>query len=234
MRTVAVVLAGGSGQRLGGDLPKQLRLLAGRPLVEHCVRAFDRAPGVGEVLVVMPAALTGRAAELLGDRYPKLRGVIAGGAERSGSVRRALDAIAEGDGTGEADTGVLLHDAARPLVDQRIIADCVTGLGRCQALGVVLPATDTIVRVTSGTMGVMPPRDLLGHCQTPQAFRLAVIRDAYRLAAGDPAGVPATDDCGVVLRYRPDVAVHVVPGSPRNVKITYPDDLRVAELLLAG
>ena len=230
MRTVAVVLAGGSGLRLGGSTPKQLQLLAGRTLLEHCVAAFDAAPGIDEVLVVMPADLTGTAARLLGDRYPKASQVIAGGIDRPGSTRRAIDHLSQPAG---AECNVLFHDAARPLVDQRIIADCVAALEDCEALGVVVPTTDTIAELSDGVMTAIPPRDSLGRCQTPQGFRLSVIRRAYERAAADPGGFTATDDCGIVLRYLPDVKVRAVPGSERNLKITYPGDFLIAEAVLA-
>ena len=131
-----------------------------------------------------------------------------------------------------ADCGVLLHDAARPLVDQRIIAECVAALGEHEAAGVAVPASDTIVITANGVMHTMPRRETLWRCQTPQCFRLPVITRAHELAAADPDFSP-TDDCGVVLRYLPDVQVHVVPGSERNIKITYPQDLAIAELMLA-
>jgi 2-C-methyl-D-erythritol 4-phosphate cytidylyltransferase len=233
MRTVAVVLAGGSGRRFGGELPKQLRLLAGRTLVEHCVAAFDQAPGVDDVLVVIGEEFVAETAAQLGP-YRKLIGVIPGGAARSDSTRQAIAALRDRS-PGAADSQVLLHDAARPLVDQRIIADCVLALRTHEAVGVVVPASDTIVIVDGDVMTSMPRRDRLRRCQTPQGFRLPVIRRAYELAQADPAfadQVP-TDDCGVVLRYLPEVAVAVVPGSERNFKITYPDDLRVAESLLS-
>src|ERR1022692_1725284 len=232
MRTVAVVLAGGSGVRLGGTTPKQLQLLAGRTLLEHCVAAFDTAPGVGEIVVVMPADLIADATQILGGRYGKVSQVIAGGADRPGSTSRAIDLLSRG---GE-DCNVLFHDAARPLVDQRIIADCVAGLAGCEAVGVVVPTADTIVELAGGVMTSIPPRESLGRCQTPQGFRLSVIRRAHQLAAADPgAGAfSATDDCGIVLRYLPEVEVRAVPGSERNLKITYPADLRIAESLLAA
>ncbi len=230
MRTVAVVLAGGSGVRLGGGTPKQLQLLAGRTLLEHCVAAFDAAPGVDEVVVVMPAGLVGEAERILAGRYAKLSHVIAGGADRPGSTSQAINLLSR-DGQ---DCNVLFHDAARPLVDQRIIADCVAGLENCQALGVVVPTADTIAQLADGVMTSIPPRESLGRCQTPQGFRLSVIGRAYRLAAADPdaAAFRATDDCGIVLRYLPDVQVRAVPGSERNLKITYPGDLRIAEAAL--
>jgi 2-C-methyl-D-erythritol 4-phosphate cytidylyltransferase len=230
MRTVAVVLAGGSGARLGGTTPKQLQLLAGRTLLEHCVAAFDAAPGVDEIVVVMPAGLIAEATQILGSR-PKVSQIIEGGTDRPGSTSRAIDLLSR---SGE-DCNVLFHDAARPLVDQRIIADCVAGLAKCEALGVVVPTADTIVELADGVMTSIPPRESLGRCQTPQGFRLSVIRRAYQLAAADrESGVfQATDDCGIVLRYLPDVPVRAVSGSERNLKITYPGDLRIAEATLA-
>jgi 2-C-methyl-D-erythritol 4-phosphate cytidylyltransferase len=239
MRTVAVVLAGGSGLRLGGPVPKQLQLLAGRTLLEHSVTAFEQAPGVDEIIVVLPADFVAEGARLLGAEYRKLGKIIAGGADRPGSTRCAIDFLS-GNGRSEAarpdaDCNVLFHDAARPLVDQRIIADCVAGLAECEALGVIVPTTDTIVHLDDGLMRSIPPRESLGRCQTPQGFRLSVIRRAHELAAADPGGAAfrPTDDCGIVLRYLPDVPVRVVLGSERNLKITYPGDLRIAEAALA-
>jgi 2-C-methyl-D-erythritol 4-phosphate cytidylyltransferase len=229
MRMVAVVLGGGVGQRLGAGMPKQLLTLGGRTLVERCVAAFETAPGIDEILVVMARGYTGQVEALLAGRYPKVTGVIEGGQARPDSVRAALAAIASR--AGGADCGVLLHDAARPLVDQRIIADCVAALGVHDAAGVAVPASDTMVITENGVMHSVPPRERLFRCQTPQCFRLSVIARAHELAAADPEFAP-TDDCGVVLRYLPDVAVHIVPGSERNIKITYAQDLAVAEVLL--
>jgi 2-C-methyl-D-erythritol 4-phosphate cytidylyltransferase len=230
MRTVAVVLGGGTGQRIGAAVPKQLLKLGGRTLLEHCVAAFEQAPGVDEILVVMAADWVEQVRGMLAEGgYTKVTGVIAGGAARPDSTRVALAAIAGGG----SDQGVLLHDAARPLVDQRIIADCVAALAVHEAAGVAVPASDTMVITNDGVMHSMPKRETLWRCQTPQCFRLAVIVRAHQLAAADPDFAP-TDDCGVVLRYLPGVDVHIVPGSERNLKITYPQDLAVAEALLAG
>jgi 2-C-methyl-D-erythritol 4-phosphate cytidylyltransferase len=229
MRMVAVVLGGGVGQRLGAAVPKQLLTLGGRTLVERCVAAFETAPGIDEILVVMARGYTGQVEELLAGGYPKVAGVIEGGQARPDSVRAALAAIAARAGDG--DCGVLLHDAARPLVDQRIIADCVAALRVHDAAGVAVPASDTMVITGHGVMQSMPRRETLHRCQTPQCFRLSVISRAHELAAADP-GFSPTDDCGVVMRYLPDVPVHIVPGSERNIKVTYPQDLAVAEALL--
>jgi 2-C-methyl-D-erythritol 4-phosphate cytidylyltransferase len=228
MRTVAVVLAGGTGERFGTGVPKQLLPFAGRPLIEHSVAAFDEAPAVDSVLVVMAAGHADRAREVLaGCGYRKLAGVIDGGPSRVESTRCAIEAL----GAGECD--VLFHDAARPLVDQRIIADCVAALAACRAVGVAVPSSDTIAVVSDGVITAIPRRDSLVRLQTPQGFRLSVIRRAHELAAVDPGfgDLPATDDCGIVLRYLPDVGVHIVPGSERNLKITFPRDLAVADVL---
>ena len=230
MRMVAVVLGGGVGQRLGAGMPKQLLTLGGTTLVERCVAAFQTAPGIDEILVVMARGFTGQVQALLADSYPKVTGVIEGGRGRPDSVRAALAAIASRT---PEDCGVLLHDAARPLVDQRIIADCVAALAEHDAAGVAVPASDTMVVTGNGVMQSMPRRETLHRCQTPQCFRLPVITRAHELAAADP-GYSPTDDCGVVMRYLPDVPVHIVPGSERNIKVTYPQDLTVAEALLSS
>jgi 2-C-methyl-D-erythritol 4-phosphate cytidylyltransferase len=248
MRMVAVVLGGGVGQRLGAGMPKQLLTLGGQTLIERCVAAFEAAPGVDEILVVMARGYTGQVRELVAG-YRKVTAVIEGGATRPESTRAALAAVAGGAGqaggaadgggaggaaeAGRADCGVLLHDAARPLVDQRIIADCVAALQVHDAAGVAVPASDTMVLTENGVMHSVPPRERLFRCQTPQCFRLSVIARAHQLAAADPEFAP-TDDCGVVLRYLPGTAVHIVPGSERNLKVTYPQDLAVAEALLDG
>jgi 2-C-methyl-D-erythritol 4-phosphate cytidylyltransferase len=225
---VAVVLGGGIGNRFGATVPKQLLSLSGKTLVEHCVTAFSAAPGVDEVLLVMPADYADEAAKLAGDQ---VRAVIPGGVTRSDSVRNALAYL--GARHPAETTGVLLHDAARPLVSQRIIADCIIALRTNDAVGTAIPTSDTIVIAEDGVMSHVPPRETLYRCQTPQCFRLSVIAKAHELAASDPAFVP-TDDCGVVLRYLPDVPVRIVKGSEQNIKVTYPGDLAIAEALLGS
>jgi 2-C-methyl-D-erythritol 4-phosphate cytidylyltransferase len=227
MRMVAVVLGGGVGQRLGAGRPKQLLMLGGKSLIEHCVTAFELAPGVDEILVVMTRGYVEPVKAMLGG-YRKVTAVIEGGAARSDSTRAALAALGSCE-----DAGVLIHDAARPLVDQRIIADCVAALASYDAVGTAVPASDTIVFASGGVMSHVPPREQLWRCQTPQCFRLPVIARAHALAAADPAFAP-TDDCGVVLSYLPEVDVHIVQGSERNIKLTYPHDIAIANALLAA
>ncbi len=223
-----MVLGGGAGNRFGAAMPKQLLTLGGKTLVEHCVAAFAAAPAVDEVLLVMPPGYADEAAKLVGDQ---VSAIIAGGVTRSDSVRNALAYLTAR--YPPETTGVLLHDAARPLVTQQIIAACVTAVRTHDAAGTAVPTSDTIVIAEDGVMSHVPPRETLLRCQTPQCFRLSVIAKAHELAAKDPAFTP-TDDCGVVLRYLPDVPVHIVKGSERNIKVTYSGDLAVAEALLGS
>ena len=223
---VAVVLGGGTGTRFGAAMPKQLLTLNGKTLVEHCVAAFAAVPGIDEILLVMPSAYHDEAKRLVGDQ---VGAIIAGGATRPDSVRNALAHI--GARHDQADTGVLIHDAARPLVTRQIIAACVAALHDHDALGTAVPTSDTILAVADGAIAHVPPRETLYRAQTPQCFRLETIAKAHALAAADPAFQP-TDDCGVVLRYLKDVPVHVIPGSESNIKVTYPSDLAIAEALL--
>ena len=225
-RMVAVVLGGGAGTRFGATVPKQLLVLNGRTLVEHCVAAFSAAASIDEIVLVMPPAYHDEAKRLVGR---KVSAIIEGGTARSDSVRNALAHI--GARHDPAETGVLIHDAARPLVTQRIIADCTRALREHDAIGTAVPTSDTILQVANGTIADVPPRESLYRAQTPQCFRLEVIARAHALAAADPAFAP-TDDCGVVLRYLPDTPVHVVPGSEDNIKVTYPSDLEIAAALL--
>ena len=233
MRTVAVVLAGGAGHRFGPGVPKQLRLLGGQTLLERCVATFGAAPGVDDVLVVAAADHAAEVRRRMAGS-PRVAGVVDGGSARTDSTRRAIAWLT---GRAEPDESkILFHDAARPLVDARIITDCISALDSWDAIGVVVPATDTIVELADGAFRRVLPRDLLARCQTPQGFRLGVIRRAYELAAADPgfASLPATDDCGVVLRYLPDVPVSAVAGSERNLKVTFAQDMTVAQALLSA
>jgi 2-C-methyl-D-erythritol 4-phosphate cytidylyltransferase len=230
MKRVAVVLAGGTGRRLGLDAPKQLATVRGRPLLAYAIEAFDVAPEIDEILVVMARGHVAEA-ELVAKPYAKVTSVIEGGESRTRSTLCALSALAGLPG----DSRVLFHDAARPFVDGRIIADCVAALDTADTVAVAVPSSDTVVVVEAGRVVEMPRRDRLRRFQTPQGFRLATLRAAYDRALADPGFTESvlTDDCGVVHRYLPEVPIVVVPGSERNIKITHPVDLLIAEQITA-
>lgn len=222
---VAVLLAGGTGARTGLDRPKQLVPVGGRTLLEHALRALHDHPQIDEVLVVMVADHLAAAREIAA-AYPKVTAVLPGGATRTASTLAALAHL------GDTDCLLLLHDAARPLLPERVISDCLAALEHHDAVATAVPTADTVLEVgPEGTVSAVPDRPRLRRAQTPQGFRSQVLRRAYAAAAEDP-GFVATDDCSVVHRYLPDVPVAVVEGDERTLKVTSALDLVVvAELL---
>jgi 2-C-methyl-D-erythritol 4-phosphate cytidylyltransferase len=223
---VAVILAGGVGARVGLDIPKQLIKVAGRTILEHTLATFDVHPRVDEVIVMMaPGHLDAVHAIVRDGGYTKVTAVLEGADTRNGTTQRALDVITEDD------TQVLFHDAVRPLVSARIITECFDALATHDAVDVAIPSADTIIEVDADNLiRNIPPRANLRRGQTPQAFRAGVLRKAYAVAAADPE-FQATDDCTVVLRYQPGVPIWVVTGEERNLKVTDPIDVYLADKL---
>jgi 2-C-methyl-D-erythritol 4-phosphate cytidylyltransferase len=226
MKNVAVLLAGGVGSRVGLDLPKQLIKIAGRPILEHTLAVLDRHHDVDEVLIMMAPGHLDAVREIVQNGgYTKVRGILEGAQTRNGTSRRALDHL------GDEECNVLFHDAVRPLLSPRIVADCFAALETYDAVDVAIPSADTIIEVTGDNIiSAIPPRANLRRGQTPQAFRASVIKKAYDCAEGDDDFV-ATDDCSVVLRYLPDVPIFVVAGEDRNMKVTEPIDVYLADKL---
>lgn len=224
---MAVILAGGTGTRVGLSIPKQLIKIAGKTIIEHTIAAFEAAPLIDEIVILMaPGHLDPVRAIVKNGGYAKVSQIVEGGTTRNESTSRALEAL----GTDECN--VLFHDAVRPLVSQTIIADCVAALAEHEAVDTAIPSADTVVQVhhDSETISDVLQRSLLRRGQTPQAFRLSVIQRAYQLAWQDP-DFTATDDCTVVLRYLPDVPIAVVTGHERNMKVTEPIDVYIADKL---
>ncbi|KAB1152912.1 D-ribitol-5-phosphate cytidylyltransferase [Micromonospora sp. DT46] len=225
-RTVAVVLAGGTGTRLGLGIPKQLLKIAGKPIIEHTLAVFEAAPEIDEIVVLMATGHVADAQQIVDKAgFRKVTKVIEGGDTRNATTRIALDAVGEGD------CNILFHDAVRPLVSGRIVRECVNALWTYSAVDVAIPSADTIVQVDEDDcITDIPVRSSLRRGQTPQAFRSGTIRAAYRLAEDDPH-FAATDDCGVVLRYLPGTPIKVIDGSDENIKVTHPVDVHLADKL---
>ena len=225
-RTVAVILAGGTGTRLGLGIPKQLLKVAGKPIIEHTLAVFEAAPEIDEIIVLMAAGHV-HDAERIVERagFRKVTVIAEGGETRNATTRLALDAI------GPEDCNILFHDAVRPLVNGRIVRECVNALWTYSAVDVAIPSADTIIQVDENDcITDIPVRATLRRGQTPQAFRSGAIREAYRRAEGD-SDFAATDDCGVVLRYLPGTPIKVIDGSDENIKVTHPVDVHLADKL---
>jgi 2-C-methyl-D-erythritol 4-phosphate cytidylyltransferase len=223
---VAVILAGGVGTRVGLDIPKQLIKIAGKTILEHTLAAFQAHPMVDEIVVMMAEGhLDAVRAMVRTGGYDKVTQVHEGADTRNGTTLRALANLPD-------ECPVLFHDAVRPLVSERIITECFEALERYDAVDVAIPSADTIIEVdpVDNTIRAIPRRADLRRGQTPQAFRAGVIRKAYAVAADDP-DFQATDDCTVVLRYQPDVPIWVVAGEERNLKVTDPIDVYLADKL---
>ncbi len=220
MNNIAVVLAGGTGSRIGGAVPKQFLPLEGREVIEYSVDAFNDHEAISEVAVVVHPEWRAHFLALAERRrWGKLKAVLDGGAERHLSTLSALRHYES-----LTDANLLLHDAARPWIGPGVITRVAAALESHEAVAVAVPATDTLFRVADGCVAAIPPRSEMYHAQTPQAFRLPLLATAFRKALADPA-LAATDDCGVLLRYCPGVPIHIVAGSHENTKITYPQDL---------
>ena len=226
MKHIAIVLAGGSGRRMGNALPKQFLKVNERMIIEHTIDAFERSVRIDEIAVVThPDYVEEMKGIIAANAWKKVAQVLLGGKERTDSTLSALRAYTEGDDR------LLIHDGVRPLVSQEIIENVCDALMTCDAVNVVIPAVDTIIEVKDGAMVAAPKRENLRQVQTPQGFKRAVLAQAFDRALEDPTFV-ATDDCGVVFKYAPDTTIKIVDGDTTNIKITYKEDLEFAKKIL--
>lgn len=228
-RNIALILAGGTGSRAGFNVPKQFVELSGRTMIERTVDAFEAAPAI-DGIVVVSSVQTAQAMRslVLANRWTKLIGLCNGGVNRFASGNAGL-ALCPQQGC-----NVLIHDAARPLVSQRLIADVCRALEVHRAVCAAVPATDSLMLSADGgkTVERYLDRSAVWNVQTPQAFRTEVIREAYTEALRHSDFV-ATDDCSVVRKYLPGVEIAIVRGDETNIKLTYPSDRERIERLLA-
>lgn len=219
-RVVAVVVAAGRGERLGGERAKQFLRLDGRPMAVHALTALAAAPSVHALVLVVPPDDPAAGRELAGG-VPEPVAVVPGGAERRDSVAAGLEAA------GEA-AFVLVHDAARPLASSALAESVLAAARQWGAAVPGLPVTDTLKRVEGDRVAATVDRSGLVAVQTPQAFRSDWLRRAHAEA---PADAPATDDAALLEAIGLDV--RVVPGEPNNLKVTRAGDLELAEALLS-
>lgn len=225
-RNIAVILAGGMGRRLGLSTPKQFFKVAGKMVIEHTVDIFEHNARIDEIAIVSnPYYVSEMENIVLRNRWRKVKRVLRGGSERSDSSLAAIHAY---EGCGESN--LVFHDAVRPLLSQRVLDEVLDALSTHEAIDVAVPSADTIIEVEDNCICSIPDRSRLRRGQTPQAFDTATIAEAYRKAMSDP-DFRATDDCGVVRRYLPDVPIYVVKGEESNMKLTYREDTYMLDKL---
>lgn len=221
----AIIVAAGEGKRFGGGLPKQFAEILGKPVLIHTIERFEKSPAIDEiVLVLAEGELRMFSDDLAGHDLRKVSSVVAGGATRAESVLNGLSAV-----RGEESSIIAIHDGARPVVSQKDIAAVIAAANEYGAACLVAPVTDTVKQVTEGVIKGTVDRRALRRALTPQCFRYEVICEAFESLG---PGSDVTDDSS--LAESAGFAVRAVEGDPSNIKITYEQDLKVAEIYLAA
>ena len=226
---IAIILAGGNGSRISNELPKQFITISDRSILEHSIDAFEKNNHIDKIAIVMNEDYLSYMDEIImHNAYTKIDKIIKGGKERYESSWNAIKEYA-----GESDCNFIFHDAARPLVSQRIIDETVAALGNYNAVAVAIPSTDTIYNIDTqnNVLKSVPERNGLYCAQTPQAFNISTIRKAYELFLKS-TDFMATDDIGIVSKFIPEEKIYIVNGDKSNIKITYAEDVDFARHLL--
>lgn len=235
MKVIIIIPAAGLGTRMsaaqGGpkDKSKQFFELQGTPILVHTLRKFAQCDAVSEIVVALRKAETAAFQKQIGQEgFTKPLRVVEGGEHRQNSVANAIAALGAAD-----DDVVLVHDAVRPFVEQETIINVIEAVKKYDAAIAGIPAIDTVKQVERTSDGAVVvatvPREKMVLAQTPQGFRFGLLKKAFDEAAAD--GFMGTDEASLIERS--GAPVHVVMGSPRNLKITAPADLELAEFFLA-
>ncbi|WPR70195.1 bifunctional cytidylyltransferase/SDR family oxidoreductase [Flavobacterium sp. NG2] len=223
---IAVILAGGVGSRLGMSLPKQFFKVAGKMVIEHAVDAFEKNDLIDEIAIVINSHYIFMVEDMIiKNNWQKVKRVLSGGEERYQSSLAAINAYHN-----FKNSNLIFHDAARPLISQRIINDVVNSLKEYNAIDVAINSADTIIEVKDNIITEIPERAKMRRGQTPQGFKQSVIAKAYELALLD-GNFKATDDCGIVKKYLPEEDIYVVDGEEVNMKLTYLEDTYILDKL---
>ena len=224
---IALILAAGSGSRMGNtDKPKQFLPIYGKPLMVHTIEAFEMHDEVDAVVISTNEEYIDQV-KVWCKQYDlsKVKMIVAGGDSRQISVYNGLQAVKK---LANGDDIVLIHDSARPLISQKIISDNIKGAESFGAVDTVIHATDTIVESKDGEkISNIPNRKELYQGQTPQTFKYEIILKAHKQKLDN---IEVTDDCKLV--HHMGIKIHFVPGSRRNFKITYQEDLDILKAFL--
>lgn len=228
MKTIAIILAAGKGERMGSTTPKQFLLLKNKTILEWSIEAFQRNEKVDEIAIMIAPTYRGLVEELI-KGYSKVKVILEGGNTRSETTQKVLQYYTDDDDI------LLLHDAARPLVAQRCINECLGLLEKDAGMNTVIPTLfpkDTLYGVEWGTdfPNAVLDRAYTFIVQTPQVFYRGTLAKAYVEALKDP-DFECTDDGGVVINYGDPMGVRLAQGDECNIKITSPIDLKIAEVL---
>lgn len=216
----AVIVAAGSASRMGG-IDKVMAPLGGEPMIVRTVRAFQNCDAIASIVIVTREDLIRPISGLCKD-MDKVTAVVAGGSSRQESVHLGLNALPKGTKL------AAVHDGARPLISWQVIDRVVRAANTYGAAAPAIPVKDTIKVVSGGLVRETPDRAKLQAVQTPQVFDFDLLRGALKKAEADGASV--TDDCSAVERT--GMKIKIVEGDERNLKVTTPMDLKIAELLL--
>jgi 2-C-methyl-D-erythritol 4-phosphate cytidylyltransferase len=230
MRVIGIILAGGKGERLGHDEPKQFLKFAGLTCLEHTFIAFYEHFEINKIIIVSRSEYIDRTRELI-DSYVNQKEcvVIAGGENRNISTFNALKYIKK---TEKTDVKLVIHDAVRPLITSAIISKCIYGLDKYSAVDTAVPAVDTIICTEERIITSIPDRQKLMYGQTPQAFIFSKIWNAYKKALNEDILLSSfSDDCGLFLKYMPEEKIFVEDGAFFNHKLTKIEDLPVIDRL---
>ena len=228
-KAYALIPAAGMGKRMGASINKQYLQLDGLPIVARTISVFEQSPLIEAIYLVIPADEIPYCREHVVEAcgFRKVVQIVPGGSERQYSVMNGLNAMR---GQAADNDVVLIHDGVRPLISEQLLHESIAVARSADGALVAVPAKDTIKTVRDGLVVDTPPRETLWQAQTPQSFRFGVIFAAHR--AAEQEGFTGTDDSSLVERR--GGAVRIVRGDYRNIKITTPEDLVLAEAFLAG
>lgn len=225
----AVIAAGGIGSRMGSEIPKQYIKVGSKPIIAHTVQKFLDFNEFTEVIVLCPADWCEYTQSLLDDNCTGKATVICGGKDRNDTIMNSVKYIEEKHGIDNS-TVIVTHDAVRPFVPTEVIGEHIKKSSLYDAIGTVIPATDTIIQSDNGlTVTATPDRSKLYQCQTPQTFKAAKLRELYKSLSPEKKSI-LTDSCSIFTVSGEDV--YLTSGDVQNIKITYPYDLKVAEVIL--
>ncbi|MGI6001979.1 MAG: 2-C-methyl-D-erythritol 4-phosphate cytidylyltransferase [Candidatus Merdisoma sp.] len=234
-RCTAIVLAAGQGRRMGSKIQKQFLELKGNPVLYYSLAAFQDSPLIDSMILVTGAAEIPYVQTEIVEKYgfSKVRAVIEGGTERYASVWKGLQALEDGMTEEEKDGYVFIHDGVRPFIHEEILSRAFDAVEKYHACVVGMPSKDTVkLADKEGFVAMTPARSLVWSIQTPQVFDFRLAYRAYAELA-ESGRTDVTDDAMIVEAFT-DTRVRLVEGSYENIKITTPEDLKIAEAFLQG